>query len=246
MAGLTLLQLFFFCCIVVLSYSIRGSAGFGGATVPLLALVLSLKIVVPVVTVLGLISSWSILARDSRHIAWGPLLRIAPWSLLGALAGLYFFAVLDAHTLERWLGVLVIVYGTYSLWRTFHPARGASAHVRFVMPVMGTAAGFVGTLFGAMAGIFYAMYFDMMRFAKSEFRASVAAVLFGLGIVRGTGYFVVGAITHDALVACAAALPLMGIGTWLGHRIHANLEPLAFRRFVALVLALSGVPLLYR
>lgn len=246
MDALTFPQLLFFAFVIVLSYSIRGSAGFGGVTVPLLALVLSLKIVVPVVTVLGLFSSWSILRQDRGYVAWSALKRIAPWSLAGALVGLYFFAALDSRTLSQALGALIVVYGLYTLWKTYRPAGEARAPMRAVVPVVGTVAGFVGTLFGAMAGIFFAIYFDLLRFAKNEFRATAAAILFGLGIVRGLGYFVVGAFDRDAMIACAAALPLMAVGIFLGNHIHANLNPVQFRRFIALVLIGSGVPLLLR
>ena len=118
--------------------------------------------------------------------------------------------------------------------------------MRAVTPVAGTLAGFVGTMFGAMAGVFFALYLDLLRFAKNEFRATVAAILFGMGVFRGAGYIAVGAFDHDALLACAAALPMMTIGIFIGNRIHANLDPLMFKRFIALVLIASGVPLLLR
>ena len=46
-------QIAYACAVVVLSYAIRGGAGFGAVTIPLLALVMPMKIIVPVVTILG-------------------------------------------------------------------------------------------------------------------------------------------------------------------------------------------------
>ena len=40
--------------------------------------------------------------------------------------------------------------------------------------------------------------------------------------------------------------PLMGIGVLIGARIHANMNTIAFRRLVALLLIFSGLPLLIR
>jgi uncharacterized membrane protein YfcA len=195
---------------------------------------------------LGLFSWWSILARDRRYIAWAALKRIAPWSLIGALVGLYFFSALDSRALARGLGVLVVGYGAHTLWRTYRPASEFRAPMRVMTPAVGTVAGFVGTLFGAMAGMFFAIYLDLLSVAKNEFRATAAAILFGLGIVRGLGYFVVGAFDREAFIACAAALPLMAVGIYIGNHLHANLNPLQFRRFIALVLLGSGIPLLLR
>jgi uncharacterized membrane protein YfcA len=55
-----------------------------------------------------------------------------------------------------------------------------------------------------------------------------------------------GAYERDALIICAAAIPVMALGVWAGNHLHANLEPLKFKRFVATVLILSGLPLLLR
>lgn len=246
MEALGVLELAFFALVIVLSYAIRGSAGFGGVTVPLLALMMSLKTVAPMVTLLGLISSFAILKQDYRHVVWRDTWRVMPWCAIGAAAGLYFFTTLDARTLAQALGVFVLAYGSYSFRATLRPGAGLRLPVRAVTPVAGTLAGFVGTLFGANAGMFFAIYLDLLKFAKTEFRATVAAILFGLGVFRGTGYLAVGAYDRDALLACAAALPLMGIGIFLGNRIHAKLNELMFRRFIASVLIASGVPLLLR
>ena len=246
MDALTLPQIVYFGIVLILSYAVRGSVGFGGVTVPLLALVMSLKIVVPMVTFLGLFSSLVILAKDYRHVVWRDALRILPFSLIGVLIGLYFFKTLDARTLAHALGVVVLVYGGYSLWVTMRPGLKWRPPAQAVTPVAGTIAGFVGTIFGSMAGMFFAIYLDLLKFGKNEFRATVAAILFALGIFRGVGYAAVGAFDRDVLLACAAALPLMMIGVFLGNHIHANLNPLAFKRLVALILIASGAPLLLR
>jgi uncharacterized membrane protein YfcA len=239
-------ELLFFAAVIVLSYAIRGGAGFGGLTVPLLAWILSLKTVAPMVTFLGVLSSGAILLRDHRHVAWRDALRLLPWCLAGVLAGLYFFVTLDARTLARALGVFVLLYGAYSLHATFRAPSATALPHRAVAPLMGSAAGFVGTLFGANAGMFFAIYLDLLRHDKYRFRATVAAILLGLGLLRGAGYVAVGAFDREALLACAAALPLMGLGIVLGNHIHARLDQLRFKRLVAVVLIASGVPLLVR
>jgi len=242
MEALSLPELAFFAAVIILSYAIRGSAGFGGVTVPLLAWIMSLKIVAPMVAFLGLISSLAILRHDLRHVVWRDLWRVMPWCVAGVLGGLYFFKTLDARTLAQALGVFVLAYGAYSLWITFRPSE-IRLPMRAVTPVAGTLGGFVGTVFGANAGSFFAIYLDFLKYAKTEFRATVAAILLGLGILRVSGYIAVGAYDRDAVLACAAALPLMVLGAFLGNRVHANLEQLKFRRPVGVILLASGIPL---
>lgn len=235
----------FFGFVIILSYAIRGGAGFGGVTVPLLAWILSLKTVAPMVSFLGLLSSLAILRHDARHVVWRDLWRVMPWCAAGVAVGLYFFKTLDARTLGQALGVFVLAYGTYSLATTLRPWE-IRLPMRAVTPAAGMIGGFVGTIFGSNAGTFFAIYLDLLQYAKTPFRATVAAILLGLGILRVSGYVVVGAYDREALVACAAALPLMAVGVVLGNRIHANLDQLVFKRFVALVVIASGVPLLLR
>jgi uncharacterized membrane protein YfcA len=242
MEALSVPELLFFGAVIILSYAIRGSAGFGGVTVPLLVWILSLKTVAPMVAFLGLLSSLAILRQDWRHVAWRDLRRVMPWCAAGVLGGLYFFKTLDARTLAHALGVFVLAYGTYSLLSTLRPWE-IRLPLRAVIPVAGAAGGFVGTIFGSNAGTFFAIYLDLLKHAKTQFRATVAAILLGLGILRVSGYVAVGAFDREALIACAAALPLMAIGVFLGDHIHANLDQTTFKRLVALVVIVSGVPL---
>jgi uncharacterized membrane protein YfcA len=246
MEALSAPELVFFAVVIVLSYSIRGSAGFGGVTVPLLALIISLKTLAPTVAFLGLISSLVILRNDWRHVVWRDLWPILPWCGAGVAAGLYFFKTLDARTLGQALGGFILFYGGYSLWTTFRRPRPLRLPVRAVTPLAGTVAGFVGTIFGSNAGAFFAIYLDLLQHAKTEFRATVAAILLALGILRVSGYVAIGAYGRDALIACAAAVPLMAFGAFLGNRIHASLDQLRFQRLVAAIMIASGVPLVLR
>jgi uncharacterized membrane protein YfcA len=244
MSALTVPEIAYCAVALVISFAVRGGIGFGAAALPLIALVLPMKLVVPVFTVLGIFSSWSIVFNDARHIVWRELLRLFPYTVGGALIGLYFYDALDAHTLARGLGVLVLAYGGSTLWQSLRQRAPRQWPPALTLPLSGSLAGFVGTLFGAMAGVFYAIYLDMQKLDKHRFRATVAASLLVLGIVRGAGYFAVGAYDREALTATAVSLPLMYVGVALGNQIHTNLSEIAFRRLLSVVLIGSGVPLI--
>src|SRR3954447_16748691 len=142
--------------VIVLAYGVRGSTGFGSAAaMPLLALVVPLKVLVPVWTLLGVASSVTIVVRDYRQIAFAELLRTVPAGLIGIAAGLYLFKTLDTRTLTLGLGALVVAYGGYGLWTaTRAPAKPRCSPL--LAPVAGFLGGAVGTTFGTMASIFYA------------------------------------------------------------------------------------------
>ena len=246
MLSLTSLEIAYCVVVLVTAYAVRGGTGFGSAAaMPLLALVIPLKLLVPVWTLLGIASSVTIVAHDYRQIAWRELLRTVPAGLIGIAAGLYAFKALDTRTLTLGLGALVVAYGCWSLWTTTRPPT-KSFPSRVIAPLAGFLGGFVGTAFGTMASIFYAIYLDAIRLAKVHFRATMSAMMLTLSVVRSAGYFAVGAFGREALIAFAFAFPLMLLGIFIGDRFHADMPELTFRRAVSIVLIVSGVALLIK
>jgi len=233
--------------VIVASYAVRGSTGFGAAAaMPLLALVIPVKVLVPVWTLLGFASSLTIVAREYRWVAVAELARTLPSGLIGIAIGLYLFKVLDAVILARGLGLLVIAYGAYALWTTTRKASAPQAPPRPAALLAGILGGAVGTTFGTMASIFYAIYFDAIALSPRHFRATMSAMILTLSIIRGLGYFAVGEFGLDVLKTFALAFPLMLLGIFIGDRFHGGLGDLGFRRLVAAILIVSGAALLVR
>jgi hypothetical protein len=234
-------------CIVVLiaSYALRGSTGFGGfAAMPLLALVLPMKTLVPVWTLLTISSSATLFGKDRKHVSAPMILRILPSCMLGIALGLYLFKTLDAAWLARGLGALVTGYGLYALWQTRgggvrHPPRAIATAASFL-------AGAVGTMFGTMASLFFAIYMEAIRVSKDQFRGTLAALMMTLAVIRGLGYYAVGEFSRESLLLFAAALPFMLTGIFLGDRIHTGMSETTFRRVVCGILILSGIPLMLK
>lgn len=245
MESLSAWQLAYCALVLVLAYGLRGSTGFGGAAgMPLLALVVPIKLLVPLWTLLGFASSVTILGRDRRKVAMRDFVAFVPWCIVGIGIGLYFFAALDARTLARGLGFLILLYAAYAWWGTLRAAPPRAP--RGLAPVASALSGVVGTLFGTMGTVFFAMYLDSRRLPKEAFRATMSAMLLTLSVVRGIGYYAVGEFTADVWIAFAAAFPLMLLGIYFGDRIHVRLSELAFRRLVCGILVVCGVPLLFK
>jgi uncharacterized protein len=234
-------------CIVVLiaSYALRGSTGFGGfAAMPLLALVIPMKTLVPVWTLLTISSSATLFGKDRKHVSLPMILKILPSCTLGIALGLYLFKTLDPAWLTRGLGALVSGYGLYALWQT--RGGGAPRPPSAVATAASFLAGAVGTVFGTMASLFFAVYMDAIRVTKEQFRGTLAALMMTLAVVRGIGYYAVGEFGRESLLLFAAALPFMLIGIFLGDRIHTGMSEATFRRVVCAILILSGLPLMLR
>jgi uncharacterized membrane protein YfcA len=245
--SLSPLEIAYCCVVMVLAYAARGSTGFGAAAaMPLLGLVIPLKVLIPAWTLIGLAAGVTLLGRDRTHIAWREMIALVHGTLLGIAIGLWVFKTLDAAMLARSFGAVVMLYGLYSLWNTFRPPAKWGVPGRTAAAIAGVLGGAVGTTFGTMASLFYAIYFDAIRMTKERFRASMSAALVALGIVRGLGYFAIDEFNRDVLTTFALAFPMMLVGIFIGDRFHTGLSELAFRRVVALALVVSGLALMVK
>ena len=240
MGDLTTLDLVYFVAIMVLSFSVRGSAGFGGLNAPLLMIVMPAKVIVPALVMLGVLSSAAIVARDHRFIDWRAVWQTLPYGVVGVVAGVWLFKSLDARFIEKGLGMFIFCYGLYALWRIARPQKAVRIAPGLLAAIMGITSGIVGTMFGALAGIFVAVYLDGLHMPKHEFRATMAATLMLMGIARAAGYVSVGAVDREVLITFAVALPLMAIGVVLGHRMHAMLNQQNFSRLTSVLFVLIG------
>ena len=245
--SLSPLELAFCAGVLLIAYGLRGSTGFGGVVgMPLLALVIPLKVLVPAWTLLGIASSLAILGHDRKRVSLRALVAFLPWCLVGIAIGLYFFKTLDARTLARGLGALVLGYAAYTLWLSVRPSTMRPLPPRLMAPLGSVLSGLVGTIFGTMATLFFVIFLDTRALPKDAFRATISAMLLTLAVVRGTGYYLVGEFTRESLYVFALAFPVMLIAIWIGNRIHLKLDEVTFRRVVVATLVVSGVPLLFR
>lgn len=212
---------------------------------PLLALFVPVKILIPVWTLLGIASSVVILWREAGHVSTGAMTRVLPTCLIGIAIGLYLFASFDERNLARGLGLLVMGYSIYSFHAAARTARRALPP-RSIAPLAGLLAGAVGTLFGTMASIFFAIYLDARRLTKDQFRATMSAMLLVLSIARSAGYFAVDAFNLDTVRILVITVPMMLLGLYLGNHLHHLLSEIGFRRLISALMFTTGLPLVLR
>ena len=233
--------------VMVAAYTARGASGFGAAVaMPLLGLVLPLKVLVPAWTIIALAASVALLGEDRKHVAWKEVARLIPGTLIGIAAGLYVFTQISSETLTRWLGIAVLLYGLYSLIGTFRPDTKLKLPPAVAPALGGFGGGMTGAVLGTMGSVFFAMYFDAIRLAKEQYRATMTAILFTLTVVRGIGYWAVDEFNREVLVTAAVLFVPMIIGIFIGSRFHHGMSDLVFRRTVSGALIASGLALLVK
>lgn len=234
------------CTVAVLAgYTLRGATGFGAGliVIPACALVLPFELVIPLVTTMGVLASCGQTWQERRHIDRTVLARLVLPTLIGAGAGLALFAALDARVLLKAFGVFIIGYALSALVPLPRLPQRSGLAVAYLSSVIGAL---VATIFGGMAGPFYAVYLDALKLGKRVFRATMSAVLFLLALVRVAGYGGLGLFDARIALLLVVLVPAMAVAMLAGERVHQRLSEGRFERVVALVLVASGIALLFK
>jgi uncharacterized membrane protein YfcA len=238
----TLSSLIFPLTVIFCAYLVRGIAGFGSAliAVPLLALSMPLTLVVPLVVFLDYLGSATQGINDNNNIAWHDIWPLLPFSLIGVAVSLYIMESINPHILTVCLGAFILVFAVYQLL----PLNFGQASNKIAAPA-GFFGGFVGTLFGT-GGPFYVIYLNLRKLDKTSFRATFAAIFMIDGAMRLFGYAIKGFYNLETFMYLVAALPVAGLGMFIGGKIHTALGRDAFVRLISVLLLGSGSALIFK
>ena len=207
--------------ILFAAYFVRGLAGFGSAliAVPLLVLFLPLAVVVPVIVLLDYVGSLGHGVGNRRHIQWGELWPLLPFTLVGIVVALYLMREVEPGLLTSALGVFVIGYAVYSLL-PLPELRGS----RWWSIPGGFLAGLVGSLF-ATGGPFTVIYLTLRGLEKSAFRGTIATVFVIDGGMRLVGFTAGGLYGRDALLLSLLMFIIVSVVSIYPAWYAARIEP---------------------
>ncbi len=229
------------------AYVVRGMSGFGAGLVatPLLALLFPITTVVPTTALLVFVLFIFLTLRDRHQVLWDEFWRLLPPTLIGVVAGLYLFTVLDNRLLQKMLGGFLMLYASYMLLAQWAGYRQLQLSTAWAWP-LGFLGAFIDSLFGGGGGTLVVVYMHARGVGKLEFRATLAVLWFVEMIARMGGYALAGYYTQGTLALVAVLLPFMVLGTWVGEKINARASPQTFTRILAVLLLASGASLLLK
>jgi len=230
--------------ILFAAYVIRGITGFGSGliAVPLLALFLPLKFVVPMVLLLDFTASIVIGGFNFKRVEWGELGLLIPFGLIGVVLGTSLLLSLPPELMLIALAAFVFVFAVRSLFN-IHGEKLASRG--WAVPAALTG-GTVSALFGT-GGPPYVIYLSHRIHNKSDLRATFSALFFAEGLMRIISFLIAGLLVSAKVwLAYFAALPLVLGALYLGGRMHVGLAPSQMTRLVGVLLLVSSVSLLIK
>ncbi|MDZ7585541.1 MAG: sulfite exporter TauE/SafE family protein [Thiobacillus sp.] len=230
--------------ILLAAYFIRGITGFGSGliSVPLLALFLPLKFVVPLILLLDFTASIVIGGFNFKRVKWDEVGVLIPFGIVGVILGTSLLVNLPPEPMLIALAGFVFVFAMRSLLN-LHGDKLISRG--WAVPASLTG-GTVGALFGT-GGPPYVIYLSHRIRDKSDLRATFSALFFTEGLTRIGSFLVAGLLmTASVWVTFFAALPLVLGALYLGGRVHVGISPAQMTRLVGVLLLVSSVSLLFK
>lgn len=225
---------------------VKGAIGFGFPliAVPLLANILDSRSAVVILSVAALFGNVGVMLQGggSRKT----FRRIAPTFggvVVGTAAGALLLANVDAMALGVFVGFCALVFVVVSALKpelTVPPALERR---------LGLPLGLLGGVLGGSTSIFapaIVPYVHALHLGKREFVFSVTLLYVVGGIVQVASYARLGLYDARVLLIILATCIPNALGIALGRRLLDRIDPIAFRRLVLGVVALSGLNLVIR
>lgn len=230
--------------ILLLAYFIRGITGFGSGliAVPLLAHFLPLQFVVPFVLALDFTASIALGGKTRKHINWNELKPLLPFGAIGVIVGVALLIHMPREPLLIGLGIFVLIFGV----RTLLNIHGETTISRWWAMPAGLTGGTVGALFGT-GGPPYIIYLSHRLKDKAALRATFSGLFIFDGGLRLVSFLAAGLLLQNGMLAALlAALPVMALGLYLGHRAHLGISSLQMLKLIGVLLIGSGVSLIWK
>ncbi len=166
-----------------------------------------------------------------RHANWQLLLRLAPWIVIGILAGVWIGKDLNEAVFKKMMAtiVLIIVFGLF--WFEKRPLKDAP-HSLWFSGIMGIGTGFT-TMVGNQAGGFANVYFLSMRLTKKDFIGTNAWLFLFVNLFKLPFHiFSWETVNSDSIAINIALLPFLIIGFYVGIYIVKTIVDARYRQII--------------
>ena len=212
-----------------------GGFGFTLFGVPLMALAIPLPQAVVAGSIASFVNVVTLSLRTLKHVDWQLARRFNGPALLGMPVGLLVLVVVDESILKVALGAVIVAL-VVVLLRT----RSAAQPRPLVETVAGLASGVLSTSTSTNGPpLVFAAHLRGMQ--PDAFRATLSFSFAFQGGISIVAFFASGEATRAAVLLALGALPLVGLGQWLGLRVQPRVHGKRFERVVYALLLLSAL-----
>ena len=234
--------------VVFLTHIQEGITGFGCTVLalPFIALLLGLKVAVPVLVIQAWVLTLYIVLVSRKQIVWREYAYILLIAGLGFPFGMYMSHRLPEDGLKWVLAIFMVAIGIHGFHKyMFRPnakvnaSQGSKRWASGLLPIGGLIHGAFGS-----GGPLVVIYATKALQDKSLFRVTLCMVWFTLNTILVSQWIIRSTLSAHILRLTAFCLPFTVIGMLLGNVAHYRMNELLFRRLVYAVLIAAGITLI--
>ncbi len=224
--------------IVSFATLLRSTFGFADAmfAMPLLAIIIGLKTATPLMAIVAMTISTTILIKNWREVKIKSAWRLFISSLVGIPLGLWFLKGTHDAPLKLFLAVVIICFSTYSLIKP----RLTAIKSENPAYIFGFFAGVLGGAYNTN-GPPVVIYGSLRKWSPITFRATLQGYFFMAGIFICLGHGFAGLWTHTVLNYYLFSLPLVFVFTFIGGRLNRSMPKGKFDRIIHSFLIIIGI-----
>ncbi|MBN1265280.1 MAG: sulfite exporter TauE/SafE family protein [Anaerolineales bacterium] len=223
--------------IFFISTFLRSVVGFGNALIamPLLAVLLGISTATPLVALTGPLLSLGILLFDWKQVDLKSTWQLLLASILGIPLGLLFLGSGSDELVTTILAIILILFGTYSLFARQIPLLGDGWAFPF-----GFIAGVLGGAYNTN-GPPIVVYSSLKRWNPDRFRGTLQGYFLPTGLLVAASHGLAGLWTTDVVRLFLYSIPVNIVALLAGNWLHQRIPEGKFDRLVYVLLIALGI-----
>ncbi|MBR5230738.1 MAG: sulfite exporter TauE/SafE family protein [Clostridia bacterium] len=233
-----------FMFVTFVSFIVKGLCGFANTMVFTTLLSFGgsvMQHIMPVNLLLNYPTNVIMAWKDRKSLNRSVWLPLSIMVVVGTIPGTIFFKNTDTRWIEIIFGVMVILSVLDMMFRKSKPAV-AEGKIDWKMGILGVLAGFVTGFCGI--GVLVGTYVSKATDDTHAFKANACLVYFIGDTVKLLMYLLLDLLSVEILLESLMLYPAVVLGLWLGMKVSSLLKEAAVKKFVMIMLFLSGLALI--
>lgn len=228
----------------LITFTLSTISGGGGAMmqIPILNFMIGTSQTAPVINLGAFISRPSRIIIFWKHIVWKVFWYFVPSAVTGAIIAGYLFSKVQIVWVQIVVGLFLV--STIFQYKFGKEARSFPVKLWYFIP-LGFFVSIVGTFTGGMGPILNPFFLNA-GITKEALVGTKAAQSFFLGLAQVASYTVFGLLTKELWIYGIALGLGATIGNIIGKKLLSRMSKLSFRRWVIVIMVLSGIVLLIK
>lgn len=226
------------CVILFFAGLTQGISGFGSVllALPLLALFLDIKTVIPLATLAALSMTVIILIQLRSHLEWAKFRPLLAGAIPGIPVGVLLLKRLDRSVIELILGSILLVFSLYGLF--FKEREKKSLHRSWAY----LSGFFAGCLGGSVAAIGppIIIYSSFQPWKKDQVKVTMQGFFLAAELIIVVCQALSGLTTPTVVKFYLAALPALTLGTITGSYLYGFVKEEFYTKILLVMLLLLG------